>query len=73
MDTPDVINILKTVPPYHLRLFDYAQLVIGDDGNPDRQKVTFYAKEMTEACSEAEAYVRATRSVVGWLRTLALS
>ena len=73
MDTRDLINILKTVPPCHLRLFDYAQFIIGEDGEPDREKVIFYAKEMTEAVSEAEAYAKATRSVLEWLGRLAHS
>ena len=73
MDTRDVINILKKLPPCHLRLLDYAQLVIGEDGEPDMHKVTLYAKEMTEAVTEAEAYTKATRSVVEWLKRLAHS
>ena len=70
MDTQDVIDILKRLPPCHLRLLDYAQLVLREDGEPDMHKVTLYAKEMTEVVSEAEAYVKATRSVVEWLKRL---
>ena len=70
MDTQNVIDILKRLPPCHLRLLDYAQLVLGEDGEPDMHKVTLYAKEMTEAVSEAEAYAKATWSVLEWLRRL---
>lgn len=73
MDSEDLIKILKAVPPCHLRLFDYAQLVLGEDGEPDSEKVVFYAQEMTEAVSEAEAYAKATRSVIEWLGKLAHS
>jgi len=73
MDIPDLIKILKTVPPCHLRLFDYARLVLGEDGEPDSEKVVFYAQEVAEAVSEAEAYANATRSVVEWLGKLARS
>jgi len=73
METGDIIRILKEVPPYHLRLLDYAQLITGEDGEPDREKTTFYAKEMTEAISEAEAYAKATRSAVEWLKRVARS
>ena len=61
------------MPPCHLRLLDYARLVIGEDGEPDIEKVAFYAKEMTEAISEAEAYSKATRRAVEWLKRLAHS
>ena len=71
MDSQDVINILKKLPPCQLRLLDYAQFVLGEDGEPDMHKVTLYAKEITEAVTEAEAYAKATRSVVEWLKRLA--
>jgi uncharacterized protein YlzI (FlbEa/FlbD family) len=64
MDSRKVIEILKTLPECHLRLIDYAQLVIGENGNPDMEKVSFYSKEIAEAISEAEAYSKATRSAI---------
>ena len=73
MESRDVIKVLKNLPPCHLRLLDYAQLVTGKDGEPDMEKVAFYAKEMNEATSEAEAYSQATRRAVEWLRRLAHS
>jgi hypothetical protein len=64
MESQDIVRILKTLPECHLRLIDYAQLVIGENGNPDMDKVSFYSKEIAEAISEAEAYSKATRSAI---------
>jgi hypothetical protein len=73
MDSLDVINILKTLSEYRLRLLHCAQLVIKETGEVDMDKASFYAKEIAEAIIEAEAYSKATRSAVGWLRSLAHS
>jgi hypothetical protein len=73
LENLDVINILKTLPEYRLRLLHCAQLVIRETGEVDMDKASFYAKEIAEAISETEAYSKATRSAVGWLRRLAHS
>ena len=73
MNIEDLINILKTVQHCHLRLFDYAQLILGEDGRPDHEKVMFYAKELTEATDEAKAYAKETRSAVACLKKIAHS
>lgn len=70
MDNRQLINILKSLPASHLRILDYAQLIIGEDGEPDMEKVVFYAKEMTDATQEAEAYAKATRQAVECLKRL---
>lgn len=73
MDNQQLVDTLKSLPEVHLRLLYYAQLIINDNGEPDMEKVMFYAQEMTEATKEAEAYARATRRAAECLRELAQS
>jgi hypothetical protein len=73
MKSQDIVNILKQLPPVRLRLLELAQLVVDDEGEPDMNKIAFYAKEMVEATSEAEAYSSETRKAVAWLRRLVRS
>lgn len=70
MNNEELINILKALPAVHLRLLDYAQLITSEDGEPDMEKVIFYAREMTDATQEAEAYAKATRKAVECLKVL---
>lgn len=67
MNSNDLIKILREVPQFRLRLIELAWELVGEDGL-DPGKVTFYAKELTEAIEEAESYSRATKEVVRCLR-----
>jgi hypothetical protein len=69
----DLVAILREMPPVRLRLIDLAWQVVGEDGSLDSEKITFYAKELTEAIKEAEAYADATKEVVQWLREMVRS
>ena len=70
MNTSDLIQALRKVPYCRLRLIELAWEVVGDDGSPDPEKLTFHSKELKEAIDEAEAYVQATREAVQCLREM---
>lgn len=73
MDPDALVRILSEIPPFHLRLIELAWQVVGEDGSLDSEKITFYAKELTEAIKEAEAYSQATKEVVQCLREMGRS
>jgi len=60
----NLVEILKGVPEYHLRLIELARKVVGEDGKIDPNQLAFHSKEISEAISEAEAYREATREAV---------
>jgi hypothetical protein len=69
----DLVAILREMPPVRLRLIDLAWQVVGEDGSLDSEKITFYAKELTEAIKEAEAYAKATKEAVQCLTEMGRS
>ena len=73
MDTCELTRVLKEVPEFRLRLVGLAWEVVGDDGSPDPEKLTFRGKELKEAIDEAEAYSQATREAVRCLREMGRS
>jgi hypothetical protein len=73
MDPGDLARILSELPPVHLRLVDLAWQVVGEDGSLDQEKIAFYAKELTDAVKEAEAYTEATKEAVQCLMELVRS
>lgn len=60
----NLVEILKGVPQYPLRLIELAWKLVGDDGSIDTNRLAFHSKEIGEAISEAEAYQEATREAV---------
>ena len=73
MDTVNLVRILREVPQFNLRLPKLAWEVVGEDGTLDMEKVTFYAKEISGAIKEAEAYSDATKEVLNCLIQLGRS
>ena len=73
MDTSNLVRILGEVPQFNLRLTELAWEVVGEDGTLDMEKVTFYAKEISGAIKEAEAYSDATKEVLNCLIQLGRS
>lgn len=70
MDTSELINALRVVPEFRLRLIELAWEVGRDDGSLDPERLTFRGKELKEAIDEAEAYAQATREAVQCLRQI---
>ena len=64
MGPGDLVRILSELPEVKLRLIDLTWRVVGEDGSLDQDKLTFYAKELTEAIREAENYSAATKGAV---------
>ena len=60
----NLVEILKEVPEYRLRLTQLAWKLGGDDGKIDTNRLAFHSKEIEEAISEAEVYQEATREAV---------
>ena len=73
MDTSKLIDALRVVPEFRLRLIELAWEVVRDDGSLDPERLTFRGKELKEAVDEAEAYARATKEAVQWLREMGRS
>jgi len=73
MKNSELIKVLKKVRPFRLRLIELAWEVVGDDGNPDPEKMTFHNKELVEAVKEAEAYSQATKEAIVCLKEMARS
>ena len=67
MNPEDLVRILSEMPEVRLRLIDLAWQVIGEDGSLDRDKLAFYATEISDAIKEAQEYAEATKGVVNWL------
>ncbi len=70
MKSSDLVEVLKDLPEVRLCLITLAWELTGDDGDLDMDKLTFRIKEVKEAVDEAEAYQRATKEAVRWLRSL---
>lgn len=66
----DIIKALKQVPEVRLRIIGLAWKVIGEDGTPDLQKMSFYIKELEEAIAEAQGYSSDTRDAVRCLQKM---
>jgi hypothetical protein len=73
MDGIDLVRMLREVPPFRPRLIELTWKAVGEDGALDINKVTFYAKEITEAIEEAHAYAKDTKEMVRCLRRMAHS
>lgn len=73
MDTSELIDALRVVPEFRLRLIELAWEVVGDDGSLDPQRLMFRGKELKEAIDGAEAYAQATKEAVQWLREMGRS
>jgi hypothetical protein len=69
----DLVRILREMPEVKLRLIDLAWQVVGEDGTLDMEKVTFYAKEISDAIKEANAYSDGNKEVLNWLIQLVRS
>jgi hypothetical protein len=64
MSDPDLIPVLRGLPPFHLRLVELTWQVVGEDGHLNAEKIGFLSKELMEAIEEAENYSRSTREMV---------
>jgi hypothetical protein len=73
MNTSDLVNALKKVPERRLRIIGLAWKIVDSGGRADPQLLSFYARELEEAISEAEAYARAAKEIVCHLREMVRS
>ena len=71
MKSSDLIDALKRVPEFRLRLVELAQKLAGEDGSIDFEKAAFYRQEIEDAIKEAQGYARATKEAVRCLRQIA--
>ena len=65
------MEILRGLPAVHLDIFDITRKVIGENGELDPQKISFYYKEIEAAVNQAESYGKSTRETVQCLLRLA--
>ena len=64
MTPNELVNILKTVPEYRLRIIELAWELVDADGDLDENLAVLRMQEIREACQEAEDYGSATRQMV---------
>lgn len=64
MEAKELVKILEEVPEFNLRLIQITREITDDTGAIDAQKMSFRRKEVEEAASEAEAYVKTTKEAI---------
>jgi PRTRC genetic system protein C len=67
---PDIVGILRRVPPRELRVFELAASLLLEDGTLDVDAASRHEPDLTLAEAEAEAYARATQRALTSLRRL---
>ena len=73
MKNSELIKVLKKLRPIRLRLIELAWEVVGDDGQPDPEKMSFHSQELAEAIKEAATYSQATKEAIVCLKEMARS
>jgi len=63
MKASDLVQVLRELPEYRLRLIELTWKVTRD-GSIEPNLLAFHSKEIAEAIAEAEAYRDATREAV---------
>ena len=68
MTPNELVNILKTVPEYRLRIIELAWELVDADGHLDENLAVLRMQEIREACQEAEHYADSTREMAHSLK-----